>query len=761
MADVIDRKSVITSFESDTKDLEAGAERAKKLVNNVADVSKKAGEAVKTSAEETKKLTLESSKLGDQLKESLGPIGGIVIRITSAVLSGIQALRGAALAARAYGVALVATGVGAIVIAVTALAAAFFNTQRGADALSRVLLPLKAIFSTLLSIAEDLGTKMVDAFKNPKQALADIGNLIKENLINRLLAFREVAEGIINLDFKQIGNGFLQGFTGIQDVSDKVAALGSATSKLFDEAARKGRRIADLNIEISKLDAERNLRQEEINQKLLTQQTILNRTDLGVTQRKKAYDEILKLTEQQASIDIEILRRKQDIIAIEKDLNAQGRTQDKEINDLAAERLRLEGSLAERRKELAEKLAAINKEAARKAAQAEKDRIEAIKKSREQELKEFEQLATDQIYLLEQNLRRLGESLGKALVIDDRDAVISIQRAMAAIQAEITTLRANRGEENAILDLLGIRENNRAKIRDAVNDAANNIADEVDRRRAQDKTKEAKAAQERLENIDRIKQASIGALESLSALNQQQIDQVNQAISIQTERVSRYEELAKTGSARQLIIEEERLDKMETIRNEALAKQRRLAQAQMLINQAITVSESVKAIAQAFGTPGPLGIVAGVAMSAALALSIASMASNIGGLFSSIPAFAKGQEVIHGPGTGTSDSIMARLSKGERVTDASTNKKVNSVARGVFPNRLLPDAVRAYMSTPEITAAMQSMAVATEKGFKEMVEEQRNTRVALQRLKVSSTIRDGEFATMVSTYQQRESWRRQ
>jgi len=47
-------------------------------------------------------------------------------------------------------IALISTGIGAIVVAVGALTAAFFSTQRGADALTRVITPLKVIFEVFV-----------------------------------------------------------------------------------------------------------------------------------------------------------------------------------------------------------------------------------------------------------------------------------------------------------------------------------------------------------------------------------------------------------------------------------------------------------------------------------------------------------------------------------------------------------------------------------------------------------------------------------
>jgi tape measure domain-containing protein len=60
-----------------------------------------------------------------------------------------------------------------------------------------------------------------------------------------------------------------------------------------------------------------------------------------------------------------------------------------------------------------------------------------------------------------------------------------------------------------------------------------------------------------------------------------------------------------------------------------------------------------------------------------------------------MPEFAKGTEYVEGAGTGTSDSIMARLSKGERVMTARQNKPLLDMG---IKNDDIPKIVLDYMS---------------------------------------------------------------
>ena len=754
MSEIISRKSVITSFEADTKSLEKGAADSKKLVNGVRDVSDKTNTALKSAATNAKELVTQNLRLGETLQNALGPVGGIVANIGSKFLGMVQSIRGATLAVRGFSLALVATGIGAIVVALGALAAAFFSTERGGDALQQQLTRVKVIFDSLLGALQDASFKVVDWFKtlfsDPAEAARQLGQTIQQEVIERFEALLTIGPAIAKIfsgEFRKgltdLGDAWLKVTFGVDSASTAFNKAIETADKLFEATEKLEEQEKRLALTIARLgSAYQDAREKAID------------VELTIGERLAANAEAQRLNLAIADKQIEVERTKLEIQKL------QNSTSDTSVQLQQAEldtQAKIETLQNQARRE--------NERFKKQAIRLEKERIALIKEARELELTAFTEIATGQLVTLERQLASLKTALLDAVTIDDQEAIQGIRSLISSIQSEITALKISQGDESLLNDLFGLGKDAQAKVKkdvlQAADDIAKNIALNQDQRRKEEADAEKKAADDRIANVDRIKTAATGALQSLSDLNQQQIDQVNQAIGIQAERVSRFEELAQTGSARQLIIEEERLAKMETIRSEALAKQRRLAQAQMLINQAITVSESVKAVAQAFGTPGPLGIVAGIAMSAALALSIASMASNIGGLFGSIPAFAKGKEVIAGPGTGTSDSIMARLSKGERVTDAATNMKVNQVARGVFPNRLLPDAVASYMATPEISAAMGNLAATTERGFRELLEEQRATKEALRSIRVSSSIRDGQFSQMVTTYERNQAWRRQ
>lgn len=757
MAEIIDSKSVIVSIKTDIEDLKKGTGEAEKVVKGVDDVAKKTKESLKKAKDGSKELTDELNKLKDKIKNELGPAGEIITKISGAFGRVLTSAKSAALGVRGFAIALISTGIGAIVVGLGALVAAFISTERGSKAVQKQIERLRVIFDSLLGGLQDLSFKAVDLFKklfsDPQEALKELGGLIKTELLERFDALKQIAPAL-----GLIFSGKLrQGFAALANVAGKVAfGIDDVTGKLNEAVG-----VADkLTVAKNKLELqEQRLRLEVARLSRAYQDAREDALQVGAGQLEDIEKQIAAnnrardLRAQIAAKEIESERTRLQVIRLQNSTSDTSIAQKKEEIDVLA---RIEELQSAARRE--------NEERLTKDIELRGKIVSLIRLQRALELSAPEAIRTDLLLVLERQIQTLQGELQKAIVQGNEKAVDEAIKAIQKVEEEILRFKLSIGDKSAVEQFLEIREDRRAKIESDIQSTFARISATIkaadEKRREEEKTAEAQAAEDRIANINKIKAAATGAIDSLSQLNQAQVDQLNNALQFQSERVSRFEELAKTGSARQVIIEEERLQKLEEARARAVEKQKRLADAQILINQAITISESVKAIATAFGTAGPLGIIAGIATSAALGIALASAASSVSGLFGSLPAFAKGTEVLDGKGTGTSDSILARLSKGERVTDAATNKKVNSVAKGVFPNKLLPDAVRAYMSTPEISAAMGALASTTERGFRELLEEQKQTRIALQRLKVTTAVKNGEIATIVSSFNNREAWRR-
>jgi len=120
-------------------EIEVKADGAIQDIKGVNSELKNTGDAAKSANTDTKGLG--TSALASAKSFS---VMGVSINSVSAMLKVLK-------------VSLIATGIGAIVVAVGALAAAFLSTQKGVDALNSVLTPLKTVLATIWGIAQKLG----------------------------------------------------------------------------------------------------------------------------------------------------------------------------------------------------------------------------------------------------------------------------------------------------------------------------------------------------------------------------------------------------------------------------------------------------------------------------------------------------------------------------------------------------------------------------------------------------------------------------
>lgn len=157
------------------------------------------------------------------------------------------------------------------------------------------------------------------------------------------------------------------------------------------------------------------------------------------------------------------------------------------------------------------------------------------------------------------------------------------------------------------------------------------------------------------------------------------VEQDNREIKSQEDKISRFKELAETGSAELLQLEEDRLEKLKQRREEDVENQRTLAAVQLTINSALAISEGIVATIAAFNPLNGGNLLTGILTAAALAATVASSIVGITQAFSSVPAFAKGTEYL--TGNAKSDGgMLIEAHEGERIVPKDKNKKLKGIS---------------------------------------------------------------------------------
>ena len=279
-----------------------------------------------------KKLTLEQQKqkaatkgLTDAQKEQdkavKDSIGGF--NLFGVSLNGIKkAFKGIIPTAKAmFGsikAGLISTGIGAFVILLGSVVTYFTSSKEGARKLEKILAGLGAVLKVLRDRFATLGGTIVSVFEDPKQAVSDLWDAIKTNLINRVKglvdtfeAAGKVIKSVLNLDWdgvtegaKEYGQALIQVGTGLDVEQQK---------KFADSINNVGKSIKNMTAEMREEKAviealiDRTHALEDAEKKFIVQRAI---TRKAVAQAKlDAQDETKTAQERldalQAALDME------------------------------------------------------------------------------------------------------------------------------------------------------------------------------------------------------------------------------------------------------------------------------------------------------------------------------------------------------------------------------------------------------------------------------------------------------------------------
>lgn len=260
----------------------------------------------------------------------------------------------------------------------TVLIEAFKGSEEGQRNLNKVTQVTTALFGALGDIVRQIGGFLIDAFKNPKQAMMDLVDFLRDNLVNRFKAFGVIIEGIKNLDFKQVTNGALQLGSGIENVIGKVQNVGKRIIEISNQALEQGNKVAELQAQIEDLEDEANLRraQNDIKVAKLREDAIKQEGDA----KRKSIEQAIALEKQSADFSINIAQKKVQLAQAELAIatnkkEATDNLEEAEVNLARAQAERYQATLR-----FEKQLEALNDQARKKAeldAQFTQEAIEA------------------------------------------------------------------------------------------------------------------------------------------------------------------------------------------------------------------------------------------------------------------------------------------------------------------------------------------------------------------------------------------------
>ena len=481
---------------------------ARKSLN---DKIKQTKERLKEEKVGLKDVTKERNKSNKTLKEATansadyGGVLGMIDSKTGGLISGLtgmtKGIGGATKGFNLMKVAIIGTGIGALLIGILAVSKAFTSSEEGQNKFAKIMAVIGSVTGNLVTMLSDLGMMIIGVFENPKQALIDFKDAFIENITNRISsaietigflgsAIKKVFSGDFSGamdDAKSAGSSYVDTLTGVKGTIDKVSESVSNLAKEIVNEGKAAANIADQRAKADKLDRKLTVERAEANKKraeLLDKAAQKDTFNAG--ERIRFLEEAALLEEEITNKEIESAKLRFDAKVAENALANSTKEDLEEEANLKAQLINLE--TAKLRK-----------------AKAVSAQIVGAKREEEAELK-----AIDDKRIADE--KAISDFRKKLIEVDKNDKLAVLEKEKADRVLALESLKVSEEEKNNIL--LEI-------------DASYNAKKEVLDAEAADKEEKAtKEAADKLVQIEKDKAAQKAAIQAA------QINMVSQGIAL-------------------------------------------------------------------------------------------------------------------------------------------------------------------------------------------------------------------------------------
>ena len=642
----------------------------------------------------------------NKMVTSLGGVGNYLTGVQKDMVSVISTTSGLVKVLQLLRIALISTGIGALVVALGTLIAYFSKTQKGIELANKLMGALGATVNVLIDRAAKLGSALVNLFsgnfkKAGEDAKAVFSGIGKEIVEETKLAW-DLADILNEIDKREV-----------------MLSMSRAANRAEIEKLKKAADDQTLSTQERIKAAER---AAEIEKKDLDVQTQLAEARLANTLGfKEMNGEVRKLMEQIKAGDVTA-----DEVIGKLGLSESTLEDLKDFRDQFNELQELMEDSYSRQTEQQNTLNSIRQEGADKAKEAKQTELEAVraaedamlalvKDGREKQSKEVSLQYNRQIEDLRIRLKTETELTIKARQaintqikaleeqknlelqkLSDEELKKEVENRTKLISLQLESVKEGSEQEYQLKmqQLASLREAELAdkeltdEMKQAITDKYNKQMDDLVTQHNKDMSeKQQQAIRLRMENeIMQLKQSGASELDVLQAIVEQKLEFLNSVHKEEGESELEFLNRKQKANEEYLLAKKEFADKEVAIEDEkyqaiatvtgglvALTQQisesdkgfailsKTLALAEIAINTGKAIAAGV---AQAQSVPFPANI-------AAIATTVGTILTNIATAINTVKSakFATGG-LVTGPGTGTSDSVSTQLSNGESVMTA-------------------------------------------------------------------------------------------
>lgn len=358
---------------------------SKQAVKNVDAVN----DSLKETSQKSKEATTDVSEMGNQLDTVTGgAVSGFkgLIGTLRNVTKGFRTLKGV----------LLTSGIGAIALAIGAVAQAFRDSEEGQNKFAKIMGVIGSVLGNLTDKLSDLGMGIIETFTNPVEAFKNFSKSINDFVVKKIdqllgglgllgSAFQKLFDGDFRGALDDAGTGFLEinrainpAVIATEALVDGIKKTVDATKELGKEIAadaKSAQKVADLRAKADK--AERALivdRAEADRDRAALLEKSVDKENFTVQQRIEFLKQAAAVEENITKQEIEAARLRAEAKTLENTLSKSTKEDMIEEEELKARLIQLETARLVKQKEVTGQIIAFTaEEAAAKKAIADKE----------------------------------------------------------------------------------------------------------------------------------------------------------------------------------------------------------------------------------------------------------------------------------------------------------------------------------------------------------------------------------------------------
>jgi hypothetical protein len=385
-----------------------------------------------------------------------GAVGGAAVGFT-ALKTKIQAT---IVSLKTMRVAVMATGIGALLILLTSLKEAFKRSEEGQKKFKKLMSIIGSVVDNVLDIFANLGEKIISVFTDPKQALIDFKDALKENITNRFNALLKTVGFLGNAikkvfsgefkealdDVKSAGSSAVDAFTGVENTIDKTTKAVKDFSKEVIDDAKKAGSIADQRAKAEIKARDLLIERAKADQKIAElREKAADKEKFSAQERIEFIKEAGKISEEIAQKEIEVAKLN---FEAKKAENALAKSTTEDLNEQA--QLQAEVIAKETARLRLQKALTAELTTARREDQAEQERIRKEQEAKDKEKEDKEKQRLENIQKIRDDFaqkikEKEVETEAEKVALEEEKALAELDRLNATEEQKLEVIKYYKG----------------------------------------------------------------------------------------------------------------------------------------------------------------------------------------------------------------------------------------------------------------------------------------------------------------------------